>query len=211
VTVEATPASARERLETHSLAVVLIDAEAEHEAGIEMVKELSRQGGPPVIMMSARSDETDRVFGLELGADDYIVKPFGYRELVARVRAVYRRATSMRRLLPTRRIARFGTWLADLTMHSIRRDGGQAIELTGGEVAVLRAFLDHPGRVLGRQDMLALTRRGGDGVFDRTIDVFVTRLRRKLEPDVKHPTFIRTVRGEGYLFTHAVAWDYLDN
>src|SRR5262249_17787745 len=153
------------------------------EDGLDLARELAMQRRPPVIITSARTEEADRVLGLELGADDYIIKPYSMRELAARIRVVLRRGAEPRRALGPRRIARFDRWRVDLTAHRATDAGGRVVDLTVGELALLRVFLDHPNRVVVRHELLALTRGDDADVFSRSIDVLITRLRQKLEPD----------------------------
>ena len=148
----------------------------------------------------------DRVLALDMGADDYLVKPYGFRELFARLRAVQRRSARPALQAAGRHLARFDHWTVDLAAHRAMHDDGWHIGMTSGELSLLRAFLDNPNRVLHRHELLSLTRRDDAAVFDRTVDVLVSRLRRKLESDPTSPQFIQTVRGEGYLFTQPVNW-----
>lgn len=201
-------AAARELLRLHRFDIVVLDLNLGSENGLDLARELATQGKPPVIITSARVEETGRVVGLEIGADDYLVKPYSFRDLLARIGIVVRRASGSRRLVPRRRIARFATWSVDLTAHRAQEAGGRSVDLTSGELGILRAFLDHPHRVLVRHELTALTRRVDAEVLSRTIGVLITRLRRKFEADPKQPQFIRTVRGEGYAFEHAVTWEF---
>jgi len=201
--------AARDFLQRQTFDVVVLDLNLGAEDGLDLARELAIQQRPPVIITSGRVDEADRVVGLELGADDYVTKPFSFRELVARIRGVLRRVAEPTRALTRRRIARFDRWAVDLTAHRATDSTGNIVELTVGELALLRAFLDHPNRVLLRHELLALTRGDEAEVFSRTIDVLITRLRRKLEPNHRRPELIRTVRGEGYLFDPAVTWEFL--
>jgi DNA-binding response OmpR family regulator len=203
--------SSRDLLALHRFGLVLLDLQLEQEDGMALVKELDLQGGPPVIIVSARAEEAERVLGLELGADDYLVKPFSFRELIARIHVVQRRAGERRHRLARHRVARFGIWTVDLTSHRVQDQTGHSVHLTAGELAVLRAFLEHPGRVLWRHELLALTRSKDSDAVDRAIDVLVARLRRKLESDPRRPMLITTIRGAGYRFGHAVAWEVADS
>ena len=200
-------ADARTLLSRHRFDLVLLDLHLGAENGLDLARELSRQNGPPVLITSARGEEADRVLGLELGADDYLVKPFSFRELAARIRSLLRRTGEPRKAVHRQRIARFDRWTVDLTAFRAEDGEGHAVELTSGECAILRAFLEHPGRVLWRQELLALTHHDDADVFPRTIDVLVARLRQKLEVDSKRPAIIRTVRGEGYRFDPPVRWE----
>lgn len=206
-TAVATLTDARALLAAHRFDVVLLDLNLGSQNGLDLARELAARRGPPVLIISGRGDETDRVVGLEIGAEDYLVKPFSLRELAARVRAILRRSDEPRGVLPPRLVARFDRWTLDLTAHLAVDGNGARGELTAGELALLTVFLEHPHRALRRHELLVLTRRDDEQVFPRTIDVLVTRLRRKLERDPRAPRLIRTIRGEGYRFEPDVVWD----
>jgi len=157
----------------------------------------------PVIMVSARGEERDRVLGLELGADDYVAKPFGQRELLARVRAVLRRGTAATPLDRTRKeTVRFAGWTLDLRRRELTDPSGAAVDISGAEHDLLCSFLDNPQRVIARDRLLELSRTRLGDVSDRSVDVLVSRLRRKLGNDAD--MLIRTVRGLGYIFVPEV-------
>ena len=196
---------ARDLLKRHSFDAVVLDLNLGRDDGIVLARELGAQGSPPVVIASSRGDEPDRVLGLELGADDYLVKPYSFRELLARLKVVIRRAQDGTGRA-TRRVARFGRWTADFTAFRIVDHEGHEVALTAGEMELLRVFLEHPDRVLPRNQLVALTHQDDAEVFDRAIDVLVGRLRRKLDPDSRQPPLIRTVRSEGYCFTGQVEW-----
>jgi DNA-binding response OmpR family regulator len=200
-----TLSAARDLLRRHDFDVVVLDLNLGNEDGLVLARELSASGGPPVVITSSRVDEPDRVLGLELGADDYLVKPYSFRELLARLKAVGRRREG-RPTMTARRVAHVGPWIIDLTAHRVRDEQGHEVTITPGEMTLLRVFLEHPDRVLLRHQIIALSGRSDTEVFDRAIDVLVGRLRRKLEPDPKHPQLIRTIRGEGYRLTAQVHW-----
>ena len=184
--------------------LVILDLRLGEEDGLDLLREIrSRSDVPVIITTGHRRDEIDRVVGLELGADDYVTKPFNLRELLARVRAVLRRRSESGHVTPERpreggRV-RFGGWQLDRRTRSLTDPTGAAVALTKGEYALLTAFLDAPQRPLTREYLLQATRVHED-VFDRSIDVQVLRLRRKLETDASMPRFIRTERGVGYVF-----------
>jgi DNA-binding response OmpR family regulator len=205
----ATLGAARELLHLHTFDVVVLDLNLGQEDGLDLARELALERRPPVIITSGRVDEADRILGLELGAYDYVIKPFSFRELLARIKGVLRRSIEPRRSVTHRRVARFDRWAIDLTAHAATDLDGRIVRLTVGELALLRAFLDHPNRVLLRNELLSMTRGDDAEVFSRTIDVLIARLRRKLEPDQGEPELIRTVRGEGYLFDRQVSWEIL--
>ena len=187
--------------------VVILDLRLGQDDGLDVLRELRARSDVPIIITTGhRRDEIDRVVGLELGADDYITKPFSLRELLARIRAVLRRHELGR--VASRRDAeqgrnRFAGWVLDRRARRLTDPNGSPVALTKGEYALLTAFLDAPQRPLSREHLLQTTRIHED-VFDRSIDVQILRLRRKLEPDPSTPSVIRTERGVGYVFTPAV-------
>ena len=183
--------------------VVILDLRLGQEDGLDLLREIRSRSDVPIIVITGhRRDEIDRVVGLELGADDYVTKPFGLRELLARIRAVLRRRETGR--IAAQRDAeqgsyRFGSWQLDRRARRLAGAEG-AVALTKGEYALLIAFLDAPQRPLTREHLLQATRIHED-VFDRSIDVQILRLRRKLETDPRMPRIIQTERGVGYVFT----------
>lgn len=184
--------------------LVVLDIMMPGEDGLTLCRDLRARTGPdiPVIFLTARSDETDRIVGLELGADDYIVKPFSSRELLARIKAVLRRVNS----LPPQRAARragsvrFDRWTLSLSRRELQTEDGVGIPLSSAEFRLLKVFVDHPGTVLSREQLLDLTVGREADPFDRSIDNQVSRLRRKVELDPKLPAIIQTHRGGGYSF-----------
>jgi two-component system, OmpR family, response regulator len=183
--------------------VVLLDLRLGQEDGLDLLREMRARSDVPVIIITGhRRDEIDRVVGLELGADDYVTKPFGLRELLARVRAVLRRH-EIGRMAPRRhadqRRYSFGGWVLDRRARHLTDPNGATVALTKGEYTLLTAFLDAPMRLLSREHLLQATRIHED-IFDRSIDVQILRLRRKLEADANAPRIIRTERGVGYVF-----------
>jgi DNA-binding response OmpR family regulator len=183
--------------------LVILDLRLGREDGLDLLRDLrSRSDLPVIITTGHRQDEIDRVVGLELGADDYMTKPFGLRELLARIRAVLRRR-EVEHQAPQRDKQhgrfRFGGWLLDRRLRRLSDPSGTPVALTKGEYALLSAFIDAPQRPLSREQLLQATRMHED-VFDRTIDVQVLRLRRKLEVDPSAPRVIQTERGVGYIF-----------
>lgn len=169
--------------------------------GLALTRALRAKSSVPILMLSARGEELDRVIGLEVGADDYLAKPFGPRELLARLRALLRRGQvpATESAAPETTAARFGPFALDTLGHRLLR-GGQEITLTSAEYDLLAALVAHPNRVLSRDTLVDMLRGYERDPFDRSIDNRVTRLRRKIEPEPASPVFIRTVRGEGYLF-----------
>jgi two-component system, OmpR family, response regulator len=201
-------ASQRQEVMRHFTAgepsVVILDLRLGQEDGLDLLREIrSRSDVPVLITTGHRRDEIDRVVGLELGADDYLIKPFGLRELLARIRAVLRRretgGIAARREAEQGR-CRFGGWQLDRRGRRLTNSGGAPVALTKGEYALLTAFLDAPQRPLSREHLLQATRIHED-VYDRSIDVQILRLRRKLETDPSAPSIIQTERGVGYVFT----------
>jgi two-component system OmpR family response regulator len=187
--------------------LVILDLRLGEENGLDLLREIrSRSGVPVIIITGHQHDEIDRVVGLELGADDYVAKPFGLRELLARIRAVLRRhaigrVTAQREAEQGR--SRFGGWQLDRRLRRLTDPGGMPVALTKGEYAILIAFLDAPQRPLTREHLLQATRIHED-IFDRSIDVQILRLRRKLERDPSAPRIIQTERGVGYIFAVSV-------
>ena len=178
--------------------LVVLDLMLPGDDGLALLRELRASGGPPVIIVSARGEEVDRVVGLEVGADDYLAKPFGPRELLARVRAVLRRGGAA--ASPRRASAHsFGAYRVDVPSRVLTGPTGE-IPLTGGEFELLRIFLEHPNRVLSRDQLITLMKGYERDPFDRSVDVRVARLRRKIEPDPEAPVYLRTIWGQGYLF-----------
>jgi len=200
-------ASGRQEMVHHFAAtepdLVVLDLRLGQEDGLDLLREIrSRSDVPIIIITGDRRDEIDRVVGLELGADDYVTKPFSLRELLARIRAVLRRRDAGRavsRLDPERGRWKFGGWQLDRRTRRLTDPNGGEVVLTKGEYALLIAFLDSPQRPLSREHLLQATRVHED-IFDRSIDVQILRLRRKLETDVTTPRIIRTERGIGYVF-----------
>lgn len=194
-------------LERRRVDLVLLDLMLPGEDGLSICRRLL--GAPvstPVIMVTAKGDDIDRILGLELGADDYVAKPFNPRELVARVRAVLRRtreAHSVVRPVP-RETYRFAGWTLEAAGRRLVDPQGEDVDLTGGEFDLLMAFLTHPQRVLSREQLLDWTRGRDATPFDRTIDVQLSRLRRKLGDSSRQSVMVRTVRGGGYLFAPTV-------
>jgi len=185
--------------------LVVLDLNMPEEDGLSIVRHLKAQSGVPIIMLTATASPIDRVVGLELGADDYLPKPCELRELVARIRSVLRRgggaaaAPTAQAAAPTSSI-RFGTKWFELETHRLRDDSGMEQVLTKSEYALLRAFADNPKRVLSRDRLLDIADARDPDAFDRSIDVRINRIRKKIEPDPANPRFIKTVRGMGYVF-----------
>ena len=194
-------------LARETIDVVVLDVRLQGEDGMQIARRLRESSSIPILMLTGRSDEADRVMGLELGADDYLTKPFSPRELLARVRALVRRARSQATVadaLRQVRAYRFGSWELNVGLRRLRSADGRAVELTNGEFSLLAAFVSAPQRILSREQLLELSRLHNAEVYDRSIDVQILRLRRKIERDPVHPQFIKTERGAGYLFDATV-------
>jgi two-component system OmpR family response regulator len=190
-------------LEKHPIDLVILDVMLQNEDGFSLCSRLRAASAVPVIMLTAMADHTDRVVGLEIGADDYLTKPFDPRELLARVKAVLRRtpetATPAKRS-ETRPVLCFAGWRLDVARRELRSADNALVLLSGGEFDLLLAFAEHPRRVLTRDQLIDLARGSAHVAYDRSIDVQVSRLRYKLEDDPKSPSLIRTVRNGGYIF-----------
>ncbi|MCA9668605.1 MAG: response regulator transcription factor [Myxococcales bacterium] len=176
--------------------VVLLDLMLPGLDGVSVCRELRQRSDVPVIMLTARGEEADRVLGLEIGADDYMVKPFSPRELLARIRSLLRRTRGQAG--PARETARVGDLEVDPATHRARLDG-TTLDLTSYELSLLHALVKNAGRVLSREQLMELAAGNATDAFDRSIDVHISRLRNKLGDDARRPRFIRTVRGVGYL------------
>ena len=184
--------------------LVVLDLNMPEEDGLSLIRFLKQSGNVPVIMLTATASPIDRVVGLELGADDYLAKPAELRELLARVRSVLRRSATApaggQSGTPNRTV-RMGTKWLDLDARSLRDEEGNEHPLTASEFSLLKAFAENPKRVLTRERLLDLAQARDSEAFDRAIDVRITRIRRKVEPDPAHPKVIKTVRGAGYVFS----------
>lgn len=177
--------------------LLILDQMMPGEDGLSIVRRVRGPGAPAIIMLSAMGEDTDRIVGLEVGADDYLPKPCNPRELLARVRAILRRGAIPAEDGPAGTVRRFGGWALDVVQRQLARVGTPPVSLTDAEFRTLTAFLDRPLRVLTRDQLIEHARGLGSDVFDRAIDVTISRLRKKLVPDDP----IRTVRNEGYMFT----------
>ncbi|MEM9440877.1 MAG: response regulator [Pseudomonadota bacterium] len=199
-------ATMKKTLAASVIDLVVLDLMMPGEDGLTLCRDLRAQNNLPVIMLTAMAEDTDRVIGLEMGADDYLTKPFNPRELLARIKAVLRRANSLpqqRGTLSGDRLA-FDRWIIDNGQRELIGEDGVAVPLSTAEFLLLSAFLQHPKLVLSRDQLLDLTSGRAASAFDRSIDNQVSRLRRKIEADPKKPELIKTVWGGGYSFTSDV-------
>ena len=196
-------------LDTHAIDLIVMDVMMPGEDGLTLTRNLraGKHRAIPVVMLTAREDQTDRIIGLEMGADDYVTKPFAARELLARIKAVIRRT----RMLPPNlqvteaaQVLAFGRWRLDTTARHLLDPEGTVVALSGAEFRLLRVFLDHPNRVLSRDQLLNLTQGRDAELFDRSIDLLVSRLRQRLQDDAREQSYIKTVRSEGYVFSAPV-------
>ncbi|WP_323003986.1 response regulator [Denitromonas sp.] len=207
VTAVADGKAMRRALEGNRIDLVVLDLMLPGEDGLTLCRELrSRSNSLPVLMLTARGDEVDRIVGLEMGADDYLAKPFNPRELLARIKTILRRAQALPpNLEPAEaRSFTFAGWTLDVATRNVTAPDGLVVPLSGAEYRLLRVFLGHPHRVLPREQLLELANKREAILFDRSIDVLVGRLRKRLGDDGKEPALIKTVRGEGYVLAAEV-------
>jgi two-component system OmpR family response regulator len=203
------PLEMRHLLEQHRYDVIVLDVMMPREDGLSALRRLQKEDGPPVIMLSAVGSDVDRIVGLEMGAEDYLSKPCNPRELLARIRTVLRRNARLAAPEETEERAadgaiRFAGWRFDVTSRTLYDPDGKPIILSDGEFRLLRAFVDHPRRVLTRDQLLDFARGHDTEFYDRAIDVQISRLRRKLGASPDGAELIRTIRSEGYMFVPSV-------
>lgn len=212
ITAVANGRQMRAALETATFDMIVLDLMLPGEDGLSLCRDL-RSGKwktVPILMLTALSDETDLVVGLEMGADDYLTKPFASRELMARIRAVLRRTHMLPPSLDnpeTSHLIVFGDWQLDTVARHLLDASATLVSLSGAEYRLLRVFLKHPNRVLSRDQLLNLTQGRDSDPFDRSIDLLVSRLRQRLMEDAREPRYIKTVRSEGYVFSAVVEPD----
>jgi two-component system OmpR family response regulator len=197
----------RKALADGRIDLIVLDLMLPGEDGLSLCRSLRAESDIPIIMLTAKGDEVDRVIGLELGADDYLAKPFGSRELIARIRAVLRRGRNERAASAAdgARRYRFDRWVLDIGARELVRDDGVTVSLSTGEYDLLVALVERPQRVLSREQLLDLARGRSAHSFDRSIDTQVSRLRKKIEADPGDPKIIKTVWGGGYTLTPQVS------
>lgn len=186
--------------------IVVLDLMLPGDDGLTLCRDLRARSSVPIIMLTARGEETDRIVGLEMGADDYLAKPFNPRELLARIKSVLRRSRSLPgNLVPEElKTIRFAGWTLDVKTRNLISPEKLVVPLSGAEFKLLRVFLSHPNRVLTRDQLIDLMLSRDAAPFDRAIDVQVSRLRHRLGEDAKEPLLIKTVRGAGYVFAAGV-------
>ena len=191
----------RRALEGNRIDLVVLDLMLPGEDGLTLCRELRGRSNVPVLMLTARGDEIDRIVGLEMGADDYLAKPFSPRELLARIRSILRRAHALPPNLVAEDVTafRFAGWTLDVASRNATAPDGLVVPLSGAEFRLLRVLLEHPQRVLSRDQLLELANGREAILFDRSIDVLIGRLRKRLRDDGKEHSLIKTVRGEGYV------------
>ncbi|MBX4899616.1 MULTISPECIES: response regulator [Rhizobium] len=199
----------RRILERQPVDLIILDIMMPGEDGISLCKHVRASSDTPIIFLTAMTDDTDRIMGLELGADDYLVKPFNPRELLARIRAVLRRASgpAVARTTVDRRIVRIGRWKVDLGRQEISGEDGVGISLSTAEFRLLKIFIERPGLILSREQLLDLTVGRSADIFDRSVDNQVSRLRKKIEQNPKNPSIIKTHWGGGYSLCTQVAFE----
>lgn len=207
VDVAANGREMKSRLSESKIDLVVLDRVMPGEDGLTLCRDLRNHSRVPIIMLTLLGAETDRILGLQMGADDYVQKPFNPEELLARIRAVLRRANDLplQSVLEKDAVLRFAGWTLDLGRRRLITPAGATVALTDGEFDLLVAFAEHPKVILSRDQLLDLARGRAAAAFDRGIDMQITRLRRKIEVDPAEPEFIKTIRNKGYVFTPEVS------
>lgn len=183
--------------------LIVLDLMLPGEDGLSLCRRLSGEHSAPIIMLTAVAEDADRIVGLEMGADDYLTKPFNPRELLARIRAVMRRANASGKAGVGQRVS-FTGWELDFGRRELKRDDGTLVPLSAGEYRLLQVLAEHPQQVLSRDFLLERTHGRESGPYDRSVDIQLSRLRRKIEADPKEPEIVKTVRGGGYVFSLSV-------
>ena len=191
-------------LKRQAFDLIVLDAMLPGEDGFSICRRLRASGPVPILMLTALGEDIDRVLGLELGADDYVTKPFNSRELLARIKGLLRRASYVSQAENRRSVLTFAGWRLDPVGRSLHDPDGVEISMTTAEFDILPAFCSNPGRVMTSEQLLSLTHAGTAGPVQRSIDVHISRVRQKIEPNAKEPSLIKTVRLGGYLFTPTV-------
>ncbi|HEY6642664.1 response regulator [Povalibacter sp.] len=207
VSVASTGKQVLEIIGQDAIDLLVMELRLHGDDGLRLAREIRQKSKLPIVVLSDLREEADRVLGLEMGADDYLTKPFSPRELLARIRAVLRRSqpdTVSPGRDETLRAYRFAGWELNVRLHRLLTPSGERVEISRGDFSLLCAFLSSPQRILSRDQLLELSRIHSTEVYDRCIDVQIMRLRRKIEEDASHPKFIRTERGTGYFFDATV-------
>ncbi|QGY29148.1 response regulator [Pantoea cypripedii] len=199
----------RALLAANAVDLVVLDIMMPGDDGLTLCRQLRSdpQRNLPILMLTARSEDSDRILGLEMGADDYLIKPFVARELLARIKAILRRTRALPpnlQITETGRLIAFGDWQLDTSARHLLDNEGVIVALSGAEYRLLRVFLDHPQRVLTRDQLLNLTQGREAELFERSIDLLVSRLRQRLREDAREPAYIKTIRSEGYVLASPV-------
>lgn len=195
------------RLDRHAIDLVVLDIMMPGDDGFTLCKKVRSHSDLPIIMLTAGSDETDRIIGLELGADDYMTKPFNPRELLARIKAVLRRVEDRgeRAMQTLPQQLHFGPWVLDVQKRQLHHQRGHVLPLNGADYDLLQIFLRHPGEIISRESLFQRLKGRELSPFDRSLDVQISRLRQKLDDNGKSPQLIKTVRGQGYVLTTEVS------
>jgi two-component system OmpR family response regulator len=205
VTVAKDGKEMKQRLNLGNIDLIVLDLMLPGEDGLTLCRDLRASSNIPIVMLTAMGDEMDKIIGLEMGADDYLAKPFNPRELLARIKAVLRRVNTLNTPIATVKQYHFAQWSIDINKRELTDTAGVIVVLSSAEFDLLRVFIDHPQRVLSRDQLLDLSKGRDGGVYDRAIDTLISRLRKKLEVDAKHPKLIKTIWGGGYQFTSEVS------
>ena len=207
-TTAASGAEARKILGSAAIDLIVLDIMMPGEDGLSVCRHVRETRETPIILLTAVAEDTDRIIGLEMGADDYLTKPFNPRELLARIKAVLRRANALPHAAvaesPSETVVTFGEWRLRTDRRELEDTSGKVISLSTAEFALLKAFTDHPRMVLSRDQLLDITQGRAANVFDRSIDNQVSRLRKKVETDPRNPSLIKTVWGGGYMLSTEV-------
>ncbi|PWI32201.1 DNA-binding response regulator [Vibrio albus] len=202
--------SARSEMENTAFSLLIIDLRLKGEDGLELARRIRANSTVPILMLTGKGTESDRIISLELAADDFLMKPFNIRELIARVNALLRRSSMLNQhhqshVTEQYECLKFGDWVLNLTTRQLESSSGESVALTFGEFTLLEVLAKHPKRVMSREQLLTGLRGVESEVFDRTVDVLISRLRNKLEINPRSPRYIRTERGVGYSFSEPVS------